>query len=150
MTPMLACAQSVALHLLAAAGRKPGLVPGTGDELATWCRLAFSWVDDPTTISPPPAAAVQLCELVRDGSGTRRDQLTAWACTLAMAVWTIVDDAVSTAWRDPEGDGTAEEHEALRRRLLADWATGGKLEALTRAEAALAEALPKAVQKLLI
>ena len=146
MTPMLDCALSVTIALLAASGRTATLaVAGRSDEVASWCRSAFRWVDDPEAATPPPTEVIRLCQ---GGDVPRKDQLTAWACTLALVVWSTVDDQLAPADIDVEGDSSPEEHDEIRRRRLAEWSTKGRAAALAKVEEALSEALPKMVKVL--
>jgi hypothetical protein len=148
MTPMTTCAESVASDLLRSSGRTAVLaIAGHRDELASWCRRAFGWVDDPTTIEPPPLELIQLC---RKTDRTPEEQRTALACELAVLVWSIVDEELSLVLETNAGEGaTPEEQRAARQRALTSWLVLGPATTQGRVDAALATAVTKVLRSLI-
>lgn len=147
LTPMLLCAHDVTLKILASVGRKFSPIP-SGDPIARWASCAFRAVNDLELFRPPPKELLTLCERAERREASPQEQRIVDVCALPLLVWTRVDDALSST-PDPEGDGSPDEHDAERAKRAAAWESTGKAKALASVEAALAEILPKVVERLL-
>lgn len=124
-----------AAALLEASGRKATMLR-RGDAVAEWSATVWRAVRDPRIEVPPPPAEVR--HLVE--SAEAESEVVALALSLTLAAWECLSEGLSSVARDPEGDGTAAEHDALGLQLVAGWEASPDFE---RLESHLAELLPR-------
>lgn len=140
MSTIIDLASAIATDLLEADGRqvRPSLFRPR-DPAADWIMSTLARVTlEPATLTPPPE---EVRDLLPETAPVSRSGL---AAKIALTGWHAASEMLS--YPDPEGEGSPEEHEQVRREALATWQAKG----LPAVESAVASAVREVTRALAI